>query len=64
MLPKLLDIVDKLPSKTGIYYIHNEKGDLIYIGKSKNIKKRVNQHFTGVNSKSKKIQRDVYAVSF
>ena len=47
-----------------MYYIHNEKGDLIYIGKSKNIKKRVNQHFTGVNSKSKKIQRDVYAVTF
>ena len=64
MSPKLLDIVENLPSKTGIYYIHNEKGDLIYIGKSKNIKKRVNQHFTGTNSKSKKIQRDVFAVTF
>lgn len=62
--PKLMDIVEKIPSKTGIYYIHNEKGDIIYIGKSKNIKKRVNQHFTGSNSKSKKIQRDVYAVTF
>ena len=62
--PKLLDIVESLPSKTGIYYIHNEKGDLIYIGKSNNIKKRVNQHFTGTSSKSKKIQRDVYAVTF
>jgi DNA polymerase III subunit epsilon len=64
MLPKLLDIVEALPSKTGIYYIHNENGDLIYIGKSKNIKKRVNQHFTGTNSKSKKIQRSVYAVTY
>lgn len=63
MSPKLLDIVENLPSKTGIYYIHNEKGNLIYIGKSKNIKKRINQHFTGSNSKSKKIQRDVYAVN-
>ncbi len=63
MLPKLLDIVENLPSKTGIYYIHNEKGNLIYIGKSKNIKKRVNQHFTGTNNKSKKIQRDVFAVN-
>jgi len=62
--PKLLDIVESLPSKTGIYYIHNEKGDLIYIGKSKNIKKRVNQHFTGTSNKSKKIQRDVFAVTF
>ncbi len=62
--PKLLDIVERLPSKTGIYYIHNEKGDLIYIGKSKNIKKRVNQHFTGKNSKSKKIQVEVFTVTY
>jgi len=64
MSPKLLDIVESLPSKTGIYYIHNEKGDLIYIGKSKNIKKRVNQHFTGTSHKCKKIQLEVYAVTF
>jgi DNA polymerase III subunit epsilon len=64
MSPKLLDIVENLPSKTGIYYIHNEKGDLIYIGKSKNIKKRVNQHFTGTTSKCKKFQNEVYTVSF
>lgn len=54
LTPKLLDIVSKLPSTTGIYYIHKENGDLIYIGKSRNIKKRVNQHFTGSSSKSKK----------
>lgn len=64
MSPKLLDIVEALPTKTGIYYIHNENGDLIYIGKSKNIKKRVNQHFTGSSSKSKKIQREVFAVTY
>lgn len=64
MSPKLLDIVESLPTKTGIYYIHNEKGDLIYIGKSKNIKKRVNQHFTGSSHKCKKIQRDVFAVTY
>ena len=62
--PKLLDIVEHLPSKTGIYYIHNEKGDLIYIGKSKNIKKRVNQHFSGTSRKCLKIQLEVYAVTF
>ena len=64
LTPKLLDIVESLPTKTGIYYIHNEKGDLIYIGKSRNIKKRINQHFTGSTSKSKKIQREVFAVTY
>uniref|UniRef100_UPI004049E9CE exonuclease domain-containing protein n=1 Tax=Flavobacterium sp. TaxID=239 RepID=UPI004049E9CE len=62
--PKLLDLVESMPSKTGIYYIHNENSDIIYIGKSKNIKKRVNQHFTGTDAKSKKIQRYVYAVTY
>lgn len=64
MSPKLLDIVESIPSKTGIYYIHNEKGDIIYIGKSKNIKKRVNQHFISSNQNSKKIQRDVFTVTY
>ena len=63
LTPKLLDIVESLPSRTGIYYMHNEKGNLIYIGKSKNIKKRVNQHFTGTANKSKKIQVEVFAVT-
>lgn len=62
--PKLLDIIEKLPSKTGVYYIHNEKGNLIYIGKSRNIKKRINQHFTGTSTKSKKIQREVLTVTY
>ncbi len=62
--PKLLDIVSSLPSKTGVYYIHNEKGNLIYIGKSRNIKKRINQHFTGTTKKCKKIQAEVYTVTY
>jgi len=42
---KLAHIIEDLPSKTGVYYIHKADGTIIYIGKSKNIKKRVNQHF-------------------
>lgn len=64
LAPKLLDIVSGLPSTTGIYYIHKENGDLIYIGKSRNIKKRVNQHFTNNSSKSKKIQLEVFDVTY
>lgn len=62
--PKLLDIVEHLPSRIGIYYVHNEKGKLIYIGKSRNIKKRINQHFTGTTTKCKKIQTEVFAVTY
>ncbi|RTZ06253.1 exonuclease domain-containing protein [Flavobacterium sp. GSP6] len=62
--PKLLDIVSGLPAKTGVYYIHNEKGNLIYIGKSRNIKKRINQHFIGTSAKCKKIQAEVFSVTY
>ena len=63
MVPKLIDIVENIPSKVGVYYIHNQNGEVVYIGKSKNIKKRINQHFTGKTTKCKKIQREVQAVS-
>ena len=62
--PQLLDIISSLPSTTGVYYIHNEKSNLIYIGKSRNIKKRINQHFTGTSAKCKKIQAQVFTVTY
>ena len=62
--PKLMDIVESLPSKTGVYYIYREDGTLIFIGKSKNIKKRVNQHFTGITKSAKKIQNEVFTVTY
>ncbi|MCF7560207.1 GIY-YIG nuclease family protein [Sabulilitoribacter multivorans] len=62
--PRHIDIIAELPSITGVYYIHNTDGDIIYIGKSNNIKKRINQHFTNTNQKSKKIQAQVYTVTY
>ncbi len=62
--PKLRDIVESLPSKTGVYYIHREDGDIIFIGKSRNIRKRVNQHFTGITKSAKKIQNEVFTVTY
>ena len=61
---KLLNILEELPTSTGVYYMHKEDGEIIYIGKSKNIKKRVNQHFTSSSPKSKKIQSLVVAVTY
>ena len=42
MEPKLTEIISNLPAVTGVYYIHNSDGEIIYIGKSKNIKGRIN----------------------
>jgi len=62
--PRLKDIIDELPSITGVYYMHKADGEIIYIGKSKNIKNRVNQHFTSTTPKSKKMQLQVNAVTY
>ncbi|GAA0871659.1 exonuclease domain-containing protein [Gangjinia marincola] len=61
---KLIRIIEELPSITGVYYMHDEHGDIFYIGKSKNIKKRITQHFTNDNHKSKEMQKLVHAVTF
>jgi DNA polymerase III subunit epsilon len=42
-----------LPEAPGVYYFHNDAGDIIYIGKSTHIKKRIASHFS-TNLKSKK----------
>ncbi len=60
---KLLKLIEEAPIATGIYYMHREDGTIIYIGKSKNIKKRLTQHFTNDNRKSKKIQEEIVRVT-
>ncbi|NNM22900.1 MAG: GIY-YIG nuclease family protein [Flavobacteriaceae bacterium] len=62
--PKLLDMIDNAPTDTGVYYLHREDGSIIYIGKSKNIKKRLTQHFTSEKRKSKRIQLEVASVTY
>ena len=64
LAPNLKEIIEDLPSETGVYYIHDAEGNIIYIGKSNNIRKRITQHFTNKNSKSKKIQVKVAAVTY
>ena len=39
--PKLMDIVESLPSKTGIYYIHRKDGSLILLAKAETSKKEL-----------------------
>lgn len=61
---KYLTIIEELPSTTGVYYLHNAVGDILYIGKSNNIQKRVRTHLTGKDRKSQKIQKKLHKVNF
>ncbi|TKD61819.1 exonuclease domain-containing protein [Flavobacterium sp. ASW18X] len=37
--------VERIPAKPGIYIFYNQKREIIYVGKAKNLKKRVLGHF-------------------
>lgn len=57
---------DALPKTPGVYYFHDQKGKVIYVGKAKNIRTRVNSHFSN-NSDSRQRQnflRNTYAITF
>jgi len=57
---------DNLPYTPGVYYFHNEKGKIIYVGKATNIRYRVNSHFSN-NSQSRQKQnfmKHTHAISF
>lgn len=64
LAPKLLSILDELPSKTGVFYIHNNTSNILYIGKGKNIKKTVNQLFLHTSKKAKILQKSVVSISY
>ncbi|MEC7263415.1 MAG: exonuclease domain-containing protein [Bacteroidota bacterium] len=62
--PNQLDMVFKLPSETGVYYMHDKDGDIIFLGKTKDIKSRVNQHFTNIGKVARKLQKETKKVSY
>ncbi|RYD79937.1 MAG: DNA polymerase III subunit epsilon [Sphingobacteriales bacterium] len=49
VLPPNLDkaVIMKLPNQPGVYYFKDNKGKIVYVGKAKDLKKRVISHFSG-----------------
>jgi DNA polymerase-3 subunit epsilon len=57
---------DVLPTTPGVYYFHDVKGKIIYVGKAINIRSRVNSHFSN-NSESRQKQNfiiNIHSISF
>jgi len=57
---------ERLPYSPGVYYFHNEKGKIIYVGKATNIRYRVNSHFSNNSADRQKqnFMRHTHAISF
>ena len=58
--------INQLPVEPGVYYFHDAKDVIIYVGKAINIKKRVSSHFThnDVDKKRQHFLRNIFKISF
>ena len=65
-LPETLAIEDihNIPETSGIYYFFGENDHLLYVGKSKNIQKRVLQHFSRATNKSWKFLSRTHRIDY
>jgi len=53
----------KLPGKPGVYLMHDEKDNIIYVGKAISLKNRVRQYFQTSRNKGAKIERMVSQIA-
>ena len=61
-LPK--EVFEALPKSPGVYYFRNKKGKIIYVGKAKDIKKRVLSHFYDKKQKELDLCRETGHIDF
>lgn len=59
-----LEKIRALPEATGVYYFHNAQNEVIYIGKSKNIRKRVFSHLSAKGKHNLNLKRQLVDISF
>lgn len=58
-------IIKDVPEETGVYYLHDENGNIIYVGKSNNMYERIMQHFRNhETSKALEMSNRIASVSF
>ncbi len=53
----------KLPGKPGVYLMHDEKDEIIYVGKAISLKNRVRQYFQTSRNKGPKIEQMVTKIA-
>src|SRR5690606_14831472 len=67
MYDRLKEFVSRLPETPGVYRFYDEEDLLIYVGKAKNIKKRVSSYFNkqaGVNRKTIRLVSEINKIDY
>lgn len=60
--PKLdVSKIENIPDEPGVYYFYNETGELIYIGKSRNLQQRISTHLSNNSTNRAMEMRDIIA---
>ncbi|MGL4599182.1 MAG: GIY-YIG nuclease family protein, partial [Bacteroidia bacterium] len=57
-------LIKKLPEATGVYYFLDKAGSIVYVGKSKNIRKRAFSHLTTKTKKTTHMLGELHDVDF
>jgi DNA polymerase III subunit epsilon len=55
---------EKLPDQTGVYYMHNQEGKVIYVGKSKEIRTRIGSHFADNSLRKLTFKNQIYDITY
>jgi len=63
-IEKLHKLLKSLPTTNGIYYLHNDAGKIIFMGKGKNIKNEATIQFLKTTKRSKKVQEKTASISY
>ena len=61
---RIQKILDNLPEKQGVFYVHNEQGNIIFVGRGKNIKHEANKLFLKQTSKAISIVKRVVKITY
>ena len=58
------DLLEKIPVGCGVYYFLNDAGEVIYVGKSVHMRKRLAEHLREISRKAERLDREIASVEW
>lgn len=56
------DLTSELYNTTGLYYIHDKHGEVIYLGQSNNLRNKIDRHFLATNERALVLQEEADSI--